>query len=114
MHHDHAGGLDHFPHTRIIVTQENYDASRGFFGRVAGCLPQHWPIWLKPELIELTGPAVGPFASSYPITRDGRIGLYQPQATSRGMFPSWFVTMICRSLLLGMRRTLRIFYVQGR
>ncbi|ALR07774.2 N-acyl homoserine lactonase family protein [Xylella fastidiosa] len=75
MHHDHAGGLDHFPHTRIIVTQENYDASRGFFGRVAGCLPQHWPIWLKPELIELTGPAVGPFASSYPITRDGRIVL---------------------------------------
>lgn len=39
MHHDHAGGLNHFPHTRVIVTKENYDASRGFWVRLqAVCL----------------------------------------------------------------------------
>ncbi|WP_051960899.1 N-acyl homoserine lactonase family protein [Devosia riboflavina] len=75
MHHDHTGGLDHFPHNRILVTRESWQASRGFSGKMAGCLPQRWPIWLRPELIDFTGPAIGPFAASYPITRDGSIAL---------------------------------------
>ncbi|BCP56349.1 N-acyl homoserine lactonase family protein [Kaistia sp. 32K] len=73
FHHDHTGGLDHFPHNRIVASRESYDASRGFKGSLAGCLPQRWPIWLKPELVEMDGPAVGPFPGSHPITRDGRI-----------------------------------------
>ena len=40
-----------------------------------GCLPQRWPIWLKPELVDLDGPPVGPFPSSHPITKDGRVFL---------------------------------------
>jgi N-acyl homoserine lactone hydrolase len=28
FHHDHTGGLDHFPHTRIIAGRESYEASR--------------------------------------------------------------------------------------
>jgi N-acyl homoserine lactone hydrolase len=24
-----------------------------------GCLPQRWPIWLKPQLIDMTGPREG-------------------------------------------------------
>ena len=40
-----------------------------------GCLPQRWPIWLKPRLIDMTGPREGPFAGSYPITQDKRIFL---------------------------------------
>jgi N-acyl homoserine lactone hydrolase len=75
MHHDHAGGLDHFPHTRIVVTKENYEFSRGLKGKIGGCLPQRWPIWLKPETVTLRGPAIGPFPSSHPITSDGRIAL---------------------------------------
>lgn len=72
-HHDHTGGLDHFPHNRILVPRINFESSRGFKGKLAGCLPQRWPIWLKPELIDLDGEAVGPFPSSYAVTRDRRI-----------------------------------------
>ena len=74
-HHDHTGGLDHFPHNRVIVPRENWDVSRGVRGKLQGCLPQRWPIWLRPELVTMDGPAIGPFPASHPITRDGRIAL---------------------------------------
>jgi len=73
FHHDHTGGLDHFPRSRIIGPRENYAVSTGFRGMLTGCLPQRWPVWLKPDLVELDGPAVGPFPSSRKITSDGRI-----------------------------------------
>ena len=72
-HHDHTGGLRHFPHTRIIAPREGWSASRSVRGKLMGCLPQRWPIWFRPELIEFNGPAVGPFPSSHSITKDGRI-----------------------------------------
>ena len=73
FHHDHTGGLDHFPHTRIIGSRENYLESRSFKGKMAGCLPQRWPVWLKPELIDFASDPVGSFCASFPVTRDGRI-----------------------------------------
>lgn len=82
FHHDHTGGLDHFPHDRIIASRENYEASRGFKGKLMGCLPQRWPVWLKPDLVDLTGPAVGPFAATHPITADGS---RRRRAIARGM-----------------------------
>ncbi len=76
MHHDHTGGLDHFPHTPITVPRASWAAAQGFKGvLVGGALPNRWPIWLKPQLVDLNGPAVGPFPASHPITRDGRIFL---------------------------------------
>ncbi|MFO1049204.1 MAG: N-acyl homoserine lactonase family protein [Geminicoccaceae bacterium] len=72
-HHDHTGGLDHFPHTRIIAPRANWAISQGLRGMLMGCLPQRWPVWLDPELVELDGPAVGPFTASHRVTRDGRI-----------------------------------------
>lgn len=73
FHHDHTGGLDHFPHNRIIAPRESYEVSRGLKGMMMGCLPQRWPIWFRPELVDMDGPAVGPFPASHPITKDGRI-----------------------------------------
>jgi N-acyl homoserine lactone hydrolase len=73
FHHDHTGGLDHFPHSRIIGPRANHAVSTGLRGMMMGCLPQRWPIWLKPELVEMDGPAIGPFPASHPITKDGRI-----------------------------------------
>src|SRR5262249_14673277 len=75
LYHDHTGGLDHFPHARISVPRGCWDACGGFRGWMMGCLPQRWPIWLKPRLIEINGPREGSFASSYPITQDKRIFL---------------------------------------
>lgn len=40
---------------------------------MTGCLPQRWPVWLKPDLVVMDGPAVGPFPASHALTRDGRI-----------------------------------------
>ena len=84
FHHDHTGGLDHFPHTRIIGPRENYAVSLGLRGMMMGCLPQRWPIWLAPELVDLEGPAIGPFSRSHPITRDGRITLVPTPGHMKG------------------------------
>lgn len=84
FHHDHTGGLDHFPHNRIIAPRENYNASRGLKGMLMGCLPQRWPIWLKPELVDMDGPAIGPFPSSHPITDDGSIFLVPTPGHAEG------------------------------
>lgn len=84
FHHDHTGGLDHFPHTRIIAPRESYEVSRGFKGMMMGCLPQRWPTWLRPELVDMDGPAVGPFAASHAITRDGSLFLVPTPGHSVG------------------------------
>jgi glyoxylase-like metal-dependent hydrolase (beta-lactamase superfamily II) len=70
LHHDHAGGLHHFPHNRIFVTPENLRLARRRGGLV-GAIPRHWPLWFDPEPLEFSGPAVGPFARSAPLTEDG-------------------------------------------
>lgn len=74
-HHDHTGGLDHFPHARIIAPRANFALASGVKGMFMGCLPQRWPIWLRPDLVDMDGPAIGPFGASHPVTRDGRIAL---------------------------------------
>jgi len=75
FHHDRTGGLDHFPHTRIIGSRTNHAVSTGLRGMMTGCLPQRWPVWLKPELVEMDGPAIGPFPASHPLTSDGRVAM---------------------------------------
>jgi len=72
-HHDHTGGLHHFPHNRIIGPRDGWKISKGLKGRLMGCLPQRWPVWFRPELVEMDGPAIGPFPASHAITKDGRI-----------------------------------------
>jgi len=84
FHHDHTGGLDHFPHTRIIAPRESYEASRGLQGMFMGCLPQRWPIWLKPELVDMDGPAIGPFPGSHAVTSDGSISFVPTPGHSQG------------------------------
>lgn len=83
-HHDHTGGLDHFPRNRIIGSRENYTIAKRIGGKVAGCLPQRWPIWLKPELVDLKGPPIGPFPVSHAVTKDGRIALVPTPGHMRG------------------------------
>lgn len=84
FHHDHTGGLDHFPHNRIVAPRESYEVSRGFKGMMMGCLPQRWPIWFKPELVDMDGPPIGPFAASHPITKDGRIFMVPTPGHAKG------------------------------
>jgi N-acyl homoserine lactone hydrolase len=84
FHHDHTGGLDHFPHNRIMAPKQSYEASVGLKGRMMGCLPQRWPIWFKPELISPTTRAADPFPLIHPITEDGRIFMVPTPGHSEG------------------------------
>ena len=70
MHTDHAGGLAHFPASEILIARGEYDAARGIAGRIQGYLPDRWPTWLQPRLIDFAQQPVGPFTASFPLTRD--------------------------------------------
>jgi N-acyl homoserine lactone hydrolase len=75
FHHDHTGGLEHFPRTKIIGSRENYAEYRSVKGKMAGYLPQRRPIWLKPELIDFNANPIGNFPASHAVTTDGSIFL---------------------------------------
>ncbi len=69
LHTDHAGGLHYFPHSEILVARKEYKTSQGLIGQLQGYLPQHWPRWFNPHLVDFTPEAVGPFPSSFALTR---------------------------------------------
>lgn len=84
MHHDHAGGLYHFPHTRILISRENFEFSTSWKGHIFGCLPKRFPRWLKPQLIEFSNRPFGPFGQSVPLTKDERVLLVPTPGHMRG------------------------------
>jgi N-acyl homoserine lactone hydrolase len=74
LHHDHGDGLGDLDGARILVAAEHWDFYRKpFRATLEGAVPQHWPSGFQPELLHLTGPALGPWEKTYPITKDGRI-----------------------------------------
>lgn len=74
LHTDHAGGLSHFPSSDILVSRTEYQLASGLPGR-RGYLPNHWPTWFAPHLIDFPARALGPFPSSYPVTQAGDVVL---------------------------------------
>lgn len=75
FHTDHAGGLNHFPKSKILVSRIEYQAALGFRGQLSGYLPQHWPTWFKPTLIDFAPRPFGPFTHSAPLTKAGDVQL---------------------------------------
>jgi glyoxylase-like metal-dependent hydrolase (beta-lactamase superfamily II) len=73
LHTDHAGGLAHFPDSEIISSRAEFDFARGLPGKARGYLPQRWPVWFSPTLIEPAGAPFGPFADSMPLTAAGDV-----------------------------------------
>jgi glyoxylase-like metal-dependent hydrolase (beta-lactamase superfamily II) len=69
MHIDHAGGLAHFPASEILIARGEYQMARSIAGRIQGYLPDYWPTWLQPRLIDFAKLPVGPFPASLPLTR---------------------------------------------
>jgi N-acyl homoserine lactone hydrolase len=72
LHHDHTGGLRHLPHNRILASAECLTAARRMRGLI-GAAPRTWPTWFEPEPFTFSGPAIGRFPRSAPLTRDGSI-----------------------------------------
>ena len=73
LHTDHAGGLHHFPKSDILVVRQAFEIASGFVGQVRGFLPQHWPSWFAPKLIELAPNPFGVFPSSFKLTNTGDV-----------------------------------------
>ncbi len=68
LHTDHAGGVQHFPRSRILVNDIDYQATRGFRGKLAGYVPHRWPDWFKPESLQFKQRGYGPFTRCLPLT----------------------------------------------
>jgi glyoxylase-like metal-dependent hydrolase (beta-lactamase superfamily II) len=74
-HTDHAGGLAHFPTSEILVTKRDHAHSRGLPGKARGFLPQRWPDWFAPTLIEHQDGPFESFAQSTTLTTAGDVHL---------------------------------------
>jgi N-acyl homoserine lactone hydrolase len=76
FHTDHAGGLAHFPNSEILSSKVDFDYSRGARGQARGFLPQHWPQWFRPTLVEPSRRRpFGPFPASSALTAAGDVHL---------------------------------------
>jgi glyoxylase-like metal-dependent hydrolase (beta-lactamase superfamily II) len=73
LHVDHDGGLAHFPATDILVAGGELRTARGWLGRARGYLPNRWPSWFDPILLELPREPYGPFTMSKRLTRAGDV-----------------------------------------
>jgi glyoxylase-like metal-dependent hydrolase (beta-lactamase superfamily II) len=68
LHSDHMGGMGSFPHSRFLL-------SRGDALGHLGALTCRIPEGLTREAVDHDGPAIGAFAASRTVTRDGALRL---------------------------------------
>lgn len=73
LHNDHVGCIAPFSNAEILVNRTEWERFHGLGGRIRGYLPQHWPAGVKPTLVELDGPSVGPFARTLDLAGDGSL-----------------------------------------
>jgi N-acyl homoserine lactone hydrolase len=73
LHTDHAGGLEHFPTSEILVMRREFENASGLLGKIRGFLPHRWPDWFSPHLIDLESTRFGPFPESLTLTDAGDV-----------------------------------------
>ncbi len=73
FHTDHAGGLYHFPASKILVSGGDFQLARGFVGRLLGYLPHRWPVWFNPTPIAFEHERFGPFDQRFRVTSAGDV-----------------------------------------
>lgn len=73
LHTDHAGGLAHFPKAEHLVSRREYMNAVGLIGMSRGFLPNRWPQWFRPTLIDMQPDPIEPFPSSYRVTQAGDV-----------------------------------------
>jgi glyoxylase-like metal-dependent hydrolase (beta-lactamase superfamily II) len=73
FHTDHTGGIVHFPNSEFLVSADEYQSAQGFAGMLQGYLPQHWPEWFAPSLIQFESETFGPFEESYAVMNAGDV-----------------------------------------
>ena len=74
LHHDHSGGLPDLVGAPVYLMKEHWEVFRHpFHATMEGAVPNQWPKDFAPKFLESTGPSVGPFEKTYPITSDGKV-----------------------------------------
>lgn len=73
FHTDHAGGLHHFPHSEILVSNKDLKLASGLKGRLQGYLPHRWPDWFDPTPVAFQNDSFGPFDRYMPLTQAGDV-----------------------------------------
>ncbi len=73
FHTDHAGGLHHFPQSRILVSGEELRLASGLSGKLQGYLPDRWPHWFNPTPVAYGGQCFGTFERSFSVTDAGDV-----------------------------------------
>jgi glyoxylase-like metal-dependent hydrolase (beta-lactamase superfamily II) len=87
LHRDHAGGLnDVVPGAPVYVTKEHWEAENGhrLNALIDGAVPRHWPKNWTLSFPEPSGPQIGPWEKSYPITNDGKVVAIDTPGHDRG------------------------------
>ena len=80
MHTDHAGGLHHFPESRICVSMLEYKRTSGLQGQIIGYIPQRMPKWLSPTAIIFDNKGFGSFRKFWDVTSNGDIKVVATEA----------------------------------
>jgi len=74
LHYDHSGGLPDLVGAPTFLLQGDYDAFKEpIHATFEGATPHQWPKNFDPAFLKGTGPPIGPFERSYPITSDGKV-----------------------------------------
>ena len=74
LHYDHSGGLPDLGGAPIYLMEDHWNAFKHrFYATMEGATPDQWPKDFQPQFLQPTGPPLGPFQKTYPITRDGKV-----------------------------------------
>lgn len=74
LHYDHSGGLPDLAGAPVYMMEEHWNAFKHrFYATMEGATPDQWPKDFDPKFLQPTGPALGPFEKTYPITNDGKV-----------------------------------------
>jgi len=73
LHTDHAGGLAHFPDSKIWVAEQEFRRASGITGKLQGYLPHRWPKWWQPEFPRFEDQPLGPFQQTMSLTKRGDV-----------------------------------------
>jgi glyoxylase-like metal-dependent hydrolase (beta-lactamase superfamily II) len=84
LHTDHAGGLQHFPKSEILVSDEELRLATGLAGRLRGYLPNRLPNWFAPRSINFVPEPFGPFDRSQRVTSDSKVVIVPTPGHTRG------------------------------
>ena len=84
LHTDHASGLEHFPQSEVLVSRTEFEAASGLMGKLRGYLPNRWPEWFAPRMIDLRPEPYGPFPQSEALTEAGDVRIVPTAGHTNG------------------------------